>query len=70
MPPPPHLSPFVDNVQEGYMPNRQKEINNLKGEEYEEVGDDSEEEMEPVEEVTKAKPKQKGKSKEKYEEKP
>jgi pescadillo protein len=35
-PPPPHLSPFVDNTQEGYVPTRQKEINQLKGEDIDE----------------------------------
>jgi hypothetical protein len=30
--PPPHLSPFVENEKEGYVPSRQKEINSLKGE--------------------------------------
>lgn len=30
--PPPHLSPFIDNSKEGYVPLRQKEINQLKGE--------------------------------------
>ena len=30
-PSPPHLSPFVDNQQEGYMPDRQREINTLAG---------------------------------------
>ena len=49
MAPPPHLSPFVDNVQEGYMPNRQMEINHLKGEEFDEVDNDSEEELEQLE---------------------
>lgn len=28
---PPHLSPFVDNEQQGYLPDRQREINSLKG---------------------------------------
>jgi pescadillo protein len=28
---PPHLSPFVNNKQEGYIPTRQKEINEMKG---------------------------------------
>ena len=30
-PAPHHLSPFVDNVKEGYIPSRQKEINQLRG---------------------------------------
>jgi pescadillo len=30
-PPPAHLSPFIDNVQEGYLPKRQEEINEMKG---------------------------------------
>lgn len=31
VPPPPHLSPFIDNKKEGYIPERQKEINQMKG---------------------------------------
>ena len=45
MAPPPHLSPFIDNKQEGYVPTRQKEINQLKGED-----EDDNEEMEEAEE--------------------
>lgn len=33
IPPPPHLSPFIDNQLEGYVPQRQKQINQFKGEE-------------------------------------
>lgn len=42
---PAHLSPFVDNEKEGYVPNRQKEISHLKGEE---VFDSESEEEEPA----------------------
>lgn len=47
MPPPAHLSPFVDNQKEGYVPDRQKEINRLKGEGMEE-SDEEEEMQEPA----------------------
>lgn len=46
---PPHLSPFVDNEKEGYMPERQKQIDSLKGVE-EEVLEEEEEDMEEEEE--------------------
>jgi pescadillo protein len=57
VPPPPHLSPFIDNVKEGYVPTRQKEIMHLKGEE---VVESDEEDSDMAEEVkpAKAKPKQ------------
>lgn len=47
-PPPAHLSPFIDNEQEGYIPMRHKEIQHLKGEE---VVESEEEDEEMVEEV-------------------
>ncbi len=46
---PPHLSPFVDSKELGYMTSREKEIKRLKGEFVEESVDDSEEEVESVE---------------------
>lgn len=51
VPPPAHLSPFSQDADEGYVPLRQKEINQLKGdvdvessEEEEEEGNASDEE--------------------------
>ncbi len=49
-PAPAHLSPFVDNREEGYIPTRQHEINELKGV-TEEVYLPSEEEDESEEEA-------------------
>lgn len=46
IPPPPHLSPFVDNVSEGYIPIRQKEINALKGDDDQMILEDELEEVE------------------------
>lgn len=42
---PAHLSPFVDAEKEGYVPNRQKEISHLKGEEVIESDEEEEEEV-------------------------
>lgn len=54
VPPPAHLSPFVDNKLEGYLPKRQEEINEMKGiveEVYEpEIDDEGEGEQEAAQE--------------------
>ena len=58
VPPPPHLSPFVDNSKEGYVPSRQKEINQLKGEEVDDdmVDEESEKSSEEEEQKQPEKP--------------
>jgi hypothetical protein len=52
---PAHLSPFVDNSKEGYIPMRQKEINQFKGVEEDVdaagLGSSDEEEDKKVDEV-------------------
>lgn len=54
IPPPAHLSPFIDNEAEGYVPMRHKEIQHLKGEEVVESESEDEEMVAPVEEPKKA----------------
>lgn len=49
VPPPAHLSPFIDGQKEGYMPQREKEILYIKGEEVIEEEEDVEEEEPKVE---------------------
>jgi pescadillo protein len=51
--PPAHLSPFVDNSREGYIPTRQKEINQLKGVEEEVQNIESDQEIVEEEEEKK-----------------
>ena len=43
IPPPAHLSPFIDGQSEGYVPLREKEILHMKGEEVIEEEEDIEE---------------------------
>jgi pescadillo protein len=50
-PPPPHLSPFVDNKAEGYIPKRQEEINEIKGVTEEVFDVEVDEESQPDEEM-------------------
>lgn len=57
-PPPAHLSPFIDNEAEGYVPMRHKEIQHLKGEEVVE-SESEDEEMVPEEPKKKPAPKEK-----------
>lgn len=52
IPPPAHLSPFVDGTKEGYMPAREREIRTLTGDEVLVSDDESDSE----EEVEQAKP--------------
>lgn len=52
---PAHLSPFIDNEKEGYVPNRQKEIAHLKGEEIIESESDHDEEMESAQKIKSSK---------------
>jgi len=42
---PPHLSPFVDSKEMGYLTSREKEIKKFKGEFVEESVEDSEDEI-------------------------
>ena len=58
IPPPAHLSPFVDGKKEGYMPRREQEIRMLKGEEVvaEESSDDNEAAASSDEEEEEVKP--------------
>lgn len=53
---PAHLSPFVDNEKEGYIPNRQKEIMHMKGEEVLPSDDEEEEQQEVKQKVLQSKP--------------
>ena len=52
-PSPAHLSPFIDNEEMGYIPDRQREINTLAGVATAEVDVDSSEDEEEEEPVSK-----------------
>lgn len=56
-PTPSHLSPFLDNHQEGYIPDRQREINTLAGVATAEVIEEESSEEEEEQKVIKAKAK-------------
>lgn len=59
-PPPAHLSPFVDGQREGYMPQREKEILHLRGEEVLESEDEEDDML--VEEAENSKVAEKSKT--------
>ena len=61
IPPPAHLSPFIDNEAQGYVPMRHKEIQHLKGEEILESEDEEEVEVKKPEKKEKAKKEEKTK---------
>lgn len=65
LPPPAHMSPFVDNTEAGYLPDRQREINTLAGIESvqkleNELSSDEEDEKEAEEKAKEAEAPKKG----------